>query len=181
MPSIPKTLLATLCCLLTTLSLPAAEAADPSAQDEVSARGALVMPFDLKATTHVFTKTQDGGIQQVVAKNAKNDQQIQLIRQHLVLISEHFGKSNFAEPTSIHGPNMPGLAELRGAKPGEVVVQYQELPEGGQIRYSTRNPLLVQALHKWFDAQLSDHGADATAGHDHTGNPYTAPTNEIPH
>jgi hypothetical protein len=26
---------------------------------------------------------------------------------------------------------------------------------------------LVGALHKWFDAQLSDHGADAMEGHHH--------------
>jgi hypothetical protein len=25
----------------------------------------------------------------------------------------------------------------------------------------------VAALHQWFDAQLSDHGADAMAGHMH--------------
>jgi hypothetical protein len=59
-------------------------------QAEVAGRGGAVMPFDLGATTHVFTKIRAGG-----------------------------------------------------------------------------DPRMVAALHLWCDAQLADHGADATAGHRH--------------
>ena len=45
-------------------------AADLARQADVAGRGADVMPFDLKATTHVFTKTAHGGVQRVVAKSA---------------------------------------------------------------------------------------------------------------
>src|SRR6476661_8385628 len=45
-------------------------ASDSARQAEVARRGADVMPFDLKATTHVFTKTADGGVQRVVAQSA---------------------------------------------------------------------------------------------------------------
>jgi hypothetical protein len=31
------------------------------------------------------------------------------------------------------------------------------LRNGAQIHYSTEYPLLAQALHEWFDAQMSDH------------------------
>ncbi|ANB77783.1 hypothetical protein AYM40_36065 (plasmid) [Paraburkholderia phytofirmans OLGA172] len=42
-------------------------AADAERQAEVQQRGAEVMPFNLKATTHIFTKSDNGGSQRVVA------------------------------------------------------------------------------------------------------------------
>ena len=38
---------------------------DAQRQAEVAGRGKDVMPFSLAATTHVFTKTAEGGIQPV--------------------------------------------------------------------------------------------------------------------
>lgn len=35
---------------------------------------------------------------------------------------------------------------------------------GAELDYKTTDPKLVAALHKWFDAQLSDHGSDAMEG-----------------
>ncbi|CAN0625949.1 protein of unknown function [Burkholderia multivorans] len=61
---------------------------------------------------------------------------------------------------------MPGLALLRVAQPGELKIRYRDLPNGGEIAYRTDKPCLVTALHQWFDAQLTDHGHDAMAGHD---------------
>lgn len=139
-------------------------AADPSRQAEVSARGANVMPFEWKA---LFSKKQDGGVQQVVAKNPKDQTQIRLIREHLKQIATQFTKGDFSAPTHIHGSSMPGLNELKKAKPGEIRFSYQNLSDGGQIEYSTANAQLIAALHQWFDAQVSDHGADAKEGHQH--------------
>jgi hypothetical protein len=45
----------------------AGEGASESRLDEVQRRGAQVMPFSLEQTTHIFTKTVKGGIQQVIA------------------------------------------------------------------------------------------------------------------
>ena len=155
-------------CSLFAVSVSAAPpATDQSRQAEVSERGAEVMPFELKATTHIFTKTDDGGVQQVVAKNPQDTEQIRLIRAHLQQIADQFKKGNFSAPAQIHGEAMPGLSELSHAKPGEIAIRYQDLTNGGQLRYSTSNASLVAALHRWFDAQLSDHGADAMAGHEH--------------
>jgi len=50
------------------------------------------MPFSLAATTHIFTKTADGGIQQVVAKKTTDTAQAQMIRQHLQEIQAQFLK-----------------------------------------------------------------------------------------
>ena len=126
-------------------------------QEEVAARGVKVMPFDLEQTTHVFQKLEDGGLQKVVVKEASNKKQIALIQAHLKEESEKFRKGDFSDPAKIHGEDMPGLAELKaGAR--KIDVRYTAMPDGAQIRYTTKDPKMVMALHQWFAAQLSDHG-----------------------
>jgi hypothetical protein len=121
--------------------------------------GASVMPFDLARTNHIFTPTADGGTQEVVSKDG-DPQQIALIRDHLRKEAAAFARGDYADPTSIHGANMPGLNELKvGAD--RVRVAFEELPQGARLRFSTRDPALVAALHQWFEAQVREHGADA--------------------
>ena len=146
----------------------AAWAADPQRMDGVAKRGAQVMPFDLKATTHVFTRTPDGGVQSVVAKNPRDSAQVKLIRSHLKDIRAQFGRGDFSGPSHIHGDDMPGLRQLERAEPGQIRLDYADLPGGAKITYSANAPELVAGLHAWFDAQLSDHGPDAMAGHQHS-------------
>lgn len=146
-------------------SLQAAERASDERLDEVVRRGSHVMPFDLEQTTHVFSKTGKGGLQQVVVKDSSNADQIKLIRQHLAKISNEFMQGDFSNPAKIHGEDMPGLAELRAAKLGQIKVIYRELPNGAEIDYSTDDPKLIEAIHQWFDAQLSDHARHAVPGH----------------
>jgi hypothetical protein len=136
-------------------------------QEEVATRGAEVMPFKLSATTHVFTKTPTGGLQQVVAKDPADTEQIGLIRAHLEDIATRFRRGDYSGPTQTHGVQMPGLAKLKVAKPGDIHILYANLDNGGQIEYFSTSPEFISAIHQWFDAQLSDHGPDAMAGHDH--------------
>jgi hypothetical protein len=142
-------------------------AADAQRQAEVARLGPVVMPFSLKATTHIFTKTGDGGVQRVVAKSAADTKQVQLVRKHLHDIQNQFLEGNFSGPEHIHGKDMPGLAVLKAAKPGQVSIAYKDVKGGAELSYRTADAQLVTALHAWFDAQLSDHGADAMAGHQH--------------
>jgi len=151
------------------LSAFAAQAADSQRQAEFASRGADVMPFSLKATTHVFTKTAEGGTQRVIAKSPADAQQVKLVREHLHGIRAEFLKGDFSGPSHIHGNEMPGLAELKAAKPGEVTIAYKDVVGGAELSYRTADAKLTAALHKWFDAQLSDHGEDAMAGHRHHG------------
>jgi hypothetical protein len=139
--------------------------ADSQRQAGVAERGKDVMPFSLPATTHFFTKTAQGGVQKVVAKKADDAAQVKLVREHLHSIRAQFLKGDFSGPSHIHGQDMPGLAELRAAKPGQMEIAYQDVGAGAELTYKTSNTILVGALHKWFDAQLSDHGKDAAAGH----------------
>jgi hypothetical protein len=143
------------------------QTADSSRQEAVRERSADVMPFDMNATTHIFTKTPEGGVQRVVVKSPEDTKQAALIRGHLKEIADRFARGDFGAPTDVHGAEMPGLAALKAAVPGELHVHYRDLQSGAEIQYSSRDPKLVSALHEWFDAQLADHGTHAMAGHDH--------------
>lgn len=139
----------------------AGHGAHPSRQAEVARVGATVMPFDLERTTHIFEPGSEGGVQRVVSKD-RDPKQIELIREHLREEAAAFSKGDFGDPAKIHGDDMPGLAELR-AGVGKVKVTYEDLPDGALLRYSTKEPKLVTALHKWFEAQVSDHGSHAVS------------------
>jgi hypothetical protein len=153
--------------LLMTASAQAAGKPTEDRLDEVAKRGAHVMPFSLERTTHIFSKTPKGGLQQVIAKNRSDAEQIGLIRRHLSKISQEFMRGDFSDPAKIHGENMPGLEELRKASPGQIKIAYKELPNGAEIEYSTDGRQLIDAIHRWFDAQLSDHARHAVPGHPH--------------
>jgi hypothetical protein len=128
----------------------------------IEAAGAQVMPFDQNKTTHVFQKTDSGGVESVVAKDPADQEQIGLIRAHLAEEARKFRQGNYEDPAKIHGMDMPGLKEL-AAGYSRVDVRYEDLPDGGRITYSSSDPALVAALHAWFDRQLMDHGENAQA------------------
>ncbi len=159
--------LSILATLLIAISVQAVDKASEARLDEVARRGAQVMPFSLEQTTHIFTKTEKGGLQQVVVKDISSAKQIKLIRDHLSKISGEFAQGDFSDPTKIHGEDVPGLAELKKARPDQIKVAYKELTNGAQIEYSAADSSLVDAIHRWFDAQLSDHARHAISGHVH--------------
>ena len=72
-----------------------------------------------------------------------------------------FSSGDFADPNSLHGGDMPGITEL-AAGAAQIKVTYTVLPDGAQITFTTRDLRLITAIHRWFGAQLSDHGSDAT-------------------
>jgi hypothetical protein len=134
---------------------------DGSRQEAIARRGADVMPFSLDATTHVFDATETGGRQRVIADDSRDREQIGLIRGHLEKEAVAFARGDFADPASIHGDEMPGLAVLEAGYE-RIDVRYRDLPGGAQIAYATTDATLARAIEAWFEAQLSDHGDDAT-------------------
>jgi hypothetical protein len=135
-------------------------------QGAVDERGAEVMGFDLDATTHRFSARADGLDQEVVVDDPADREQVALIRAHLAEERRRFAAGDFDDPAAIHGEDMPGLADLR-AGAAEIEVVHEELPDGAALRYRTRNARLVDALHRWGDAQVADHGAHAEHGDAH--------------
>lgn len=136
----------------------------PDRQRDVAERGRSVMPFDLEQTTHHFTPTDTGGVQDVVADRPGGTEQISLIRAHLQQEAEAFRRGDFGDPARIHGDDMPGLAELEAGHE-RFEVRYEERTDGATLIYATGDPALVTALHDWFEAQTKDHGDHAETGH----------------
>lgn len=131
-------------------------------QEHVHGMAHAVMPFDMTKTMHVFAMTESGGIERVIVKDKRDGDQVMLIRQHLRKEAARFEKGDYSDPASLHGASMPGLRELQaGVK--RVAVSYSDVPDGGQITFSTTDLHLLTAIHRWFGAQLSEHGADARA------------------
>ena len=131
-------------------------------QDHIHEMGQTVMPFDLNKTTHIFRMTDMGGVQSVVVKHAQDKDQIALIRQHLRHEAGAFQHGDYSDPASLHGKTLPGLSELESHH-AAIGVAYSELPLGAAVTFKTRDRHLVTEIHRWFGAQLSEHGADAKA------------------
>lgn len=137
----------------------AADASEPqSRQEQVARSGASVMPFDLARTTHFFDDNNAGGVESVTANDKGDTAQIELIREHLKTEAQRFGQGDFSDPARIHGKDMPGLAGLAAAG-NKLRVSYQQLPAGASLTYASDDQTVVNAVHAWFAAQRSDHGA----------------------
>lgn len=132
-------------------------------QEHVHQHGGDVMPFDLAKTVHVFRMTDEGGVQKVVMRgDAKDPQQVEMIQHHLMMEAQRFQKGDYGDPARLHGPAMPGLRELE-ARASRIKVSYNALPDGAEIRFRAHDIGTITAIHRWFGAQLSEHGADARA------------------
>lgn len=129
----------------------------------VERRGAHVMPFDQNATMHRFTQNSSGGVETVTVNNANDTKQIDLVQQHLARERALFAVGDFSDPMAIHGMKMPGVQDLqRGAATGRITITYEGIRDGARLTYAASDANLVNALHSWFNAQLMDHGSNAT-------------------
>lgn len=129
-------------------------------QEAVAEAGAEVMPFSLDQTTHIFTDTESGGRQDVVADDPTDEATIEAIREHLADEAFKFQNGDFSDPEAIHGSAMPGLAELKTGF-DQIDVVLLETATGAAITYTSQDPAMVSAIHLWFEAQTSDHGSHA--------------------
>ena len=129
-------------------------------QAAVAEAGAVVMPFSLEDTTHVFTDTSTGGHQEVVADDPTDQVTIEQIRLHLADEVAKFGVGDFSDPEAIHGPAMPGLATLK-ERFDAIELDLIETDDGAAIVYTTDDTDLIDAIHSWFAAQTMDHGSHA--------------------
>lgn len=131
-------------------------------QEHVHGMSQSVMPFDMAKTVHVFKMTESGGVQSVLVRDRSYTDQVPLIQKHLREEAGRFQHGDYSDPAVLHGTDMPGLKELQLGAQG-VKVSYADLPGGAQITFETADPHLLTAIHRWFGAQLSEHGADAKA------------------
>ena len=126
---------------------------------DVEKNGAIVMPFSQTDTMHMFASTSSGGKQTVMVKDG-DPKQIILVRAHLRKEAAAFARGDFSDPGAIHGKAMPGIAALRAGYK-HLAVTYGEVPSGATITYASSDPTLVAAIHRYFAAQVDEHGAHA--------------------
>ena len=144
------------------LLMTCAAALGQTKQEHVHHMAPGVMPFDVAKTVHIFKMTESGGVERVVAKDPGATDQILLIQQHLRHEAASFQRGDYSDPATLHGAAMPGLKELQGGA-SRIKVSFALLRTGAEITFETTDPHLLTALHRWFGAQLSEHGADAKA------------------
>ena len=129
-------------------------------QHMIHSKSPMVMPFDMDKTTHYFIKNENGGILSIKVKDEEDTSQIDSIRSHLMKEQRLFLEADFRDPQLLHGADMPGLKVL-SESPGKFDVDYSEIPRGAKLVFTSKDSTVINAVHKWFDAQLRDHGKDA--------------------
>jgi len=152
-------------CLLATAAIFAMSCAAQAQtkQEHVHGHAHQVMPFEMDKTIHVFRMTESGGVQRVVTRSSAADaHQVSLIQDHLKHEAKRFQSGDFGDPAKLHGAAMPGLEQMRAAAT-RMNITYRPLPNGAQIEFRAKDIRAITAIHRWFGAQLSEHGADAKA------------------
>lgn len=130
-------------------------------QEMIHEQGMQVMPFNLDDTEHIFKKNETGGTQSVVVRDTNDTEDLALIRMHIQMEVQNFSQGNFSDPTGLHGESMAGLSVLK-ANSSKMKVTYSEIESGAKIDFETTDTETINAIHDWFDAQVSDHGKDAS-------------------
>jgi hypothetical protein len=126
----------------------------------IHSKSHLVMPFDMNKVTHYFIKNDNGGVLMIRAKYPEDSTQIPLIKEHLNKEKNLFSEGDFNDPKSLHGTDMPGVKTLSESK-GKFNIEYKTLSDGAKLIFDSKDSTVINAIHKWFDAQLKDHGSDA--------------------
>jgi len=130
-------------------------------QNPVDTRGDHAMGFSHEKTTHHFRLYQDGGAIEVTGNDSKDTASRDQIRMHLKHIAQMFTAGNFEIPMFIHDQTPPGVPAMKRLA-SEIRYEYAEIPNGGRVRITTKNPDAVAAVHDFLRFQIKDH---------HTGDP----------
>ena len=115
----------------------------------LSAIGAPAAPFNAHNSTQAFQKNQEGGIQQVVAKDSNDKALVAAIRSYLEAEAQRFGDGDYSGP-------FKDVRYLKAVKPSEISIIYRNVPAGAAIDYVGADPAAVDAIHKWLDAEIPD-------------------------
>jgi hypothetical protein len=159
---LPSSLLAFLALLATTASAQTTSPASPTADSAfaaVQARGAdrRGMGVDQYTSAHRFDALPDGGrieLQRAVDDSAGAAQ----IRAHLREIAAAFAAGDFRTPAFVHMQQVPGTAVM-AAKRTAITYTVRDLPRGGEVRITTRDPEALAAVHAFVAFQRQDHHA----------------------
>lgn len=113
------------------------------------------MGVDQYTSAHQFEALADGGrieLQRMVDDPAG----VATIRAHLREIAVAFAGGDFSIPEFVHMQTVPGTGVMK-AKRAQIAYAVNDLPRGGEVRITTRDPEALAAVHQFLAFQRSDH------------------------
>jgi hypothetical protein len=119
-------------------------------------RGADAMGFDQDATTHHFRLTATGGAIEVTVKNGRDAASVTAVQDHLRSIAAEFAEGRFGKPFATHGEVLPGSDVMQKNKEA-VLYRYDDLPDGGVVRITTKDAETLNAVHEFLRYQITEH------------------------
>jgi len=131
--------------------------AQDSAYAALQQRGKMAMGVDQYESQHQFDILPSGGRIALEVKGA-DSLSIAQIRAHLKLIEHAFQAGDFSTPEFVHMRSMPGT-DVMARNKARIVYSYADLPRGGEVRISTKDPESLAAIHEFMSAQRGDHKA----------------------
>ncbi len=121
-------------------------------------RGETAMGVNQYTSQHVFEPLPDGG--RIVLQRQENDSTGEAtIRAHMRTIATAFSNGDFALPGFVHAKtDVPGTAQMKKLR-AEISYSERDIPRGGEVVISTKNPAAVAAVHDFLAFQRMDHRA----------------------
>jgi hypothetical protein len=121
-------------------------------------RGETAMGVDQYTSQHIFEPLPDGG--RVVLQRKETDPAGEAtIRTHMRTIARAFSRGDFALPGFVHATSeVPGTEAMKRLR-GDITYSPRDLPGGGEVVISSRNPEAVTAIHEFLAFQRMDHRA----------------------
>ena len=99
-----------------------------------------------------FTSTSRGGFEDAIVLAPDDDAAVHRLQAHMRKRADAFARGDFVDPTNPHGDLVPGLREMRDQW-NKMHVRYEDLPRGSRVRYTSDDPVMIEALHQWFTAR----------------------------
>jgi hypothetical protein len=128
----------------------------PCHHSGVDERGDHVMGFDHTKTTHHFLLSATGGSIEVAVNDSGDAASRDAIRSHLSHVAGMFADGNFEAPMLIHDRVPPGVPTMKRKK-AVIEWKYEDMPEGGRVRITTKDPEALAAIHEFLRFQIEDH------------------------
>ncbi|HEV7388820.1 MAG TPA: hypothetical protein VGN73_09420 [Gemmatimonadaceae bacterium] len=121
-------------------------------------RGETAMGVNQYTSQHVFEPLPDGG-RIVLQREQQDSVGTETIRAHMRTIAAAFSSGDFAIPGFVHSTaDVPGTADMRKLR-SEITYAPHDLPRGGEVVITTRNPKAITAIHDFLAFQRMDHRA----------------------
>jgi len=121
-------------------------------------RGETAMGVDQYTSQHVFEPLPNGG-RIVLQRKEADSAGTATIRAHMRTIATAFSKGDFALPGFVHAmSDVPGTQEMTKLR-ADISYTARDLPRGGEVLLSSKNPDAIKAIHDFLAFQRMDHRA----------------------